>query len=189
MNCPVCNTTELSDDTNICPTCQSDLEVFRLIVDANKNREKQKKIVSALSIFAAVTAIGWASAGILRGPSHPVETGPVELSPVISVQNEVRTPKDSEYIAALSEENTLLKSQNQELTSKLTLAPAKPVVKEQANRSGTIIHTVRNGDTFWIIAKKYYNDGRKFKQVASDNGLSVKTKLRKGQKLKIRTNG
>jgi nucleoid-associated protein YgaU len=157
-------------------------------VKASEQREKHKKFISALSIFAAVTAIGWASVGIFSGKSSSAGTEPAELSPEITVQNEARTPKDSELIASLYAENEILKSANTDLTGKLTAAPVKSEVKPSSSAaSGTIIHTVRNGDTFWIIAKKYYHDGRKYKQIAMDNGLSLKTKLRKGQKIKIVT--
>ncbi|MBI4930034.1 MAG: LysM peptidoglycan-binding domain-containing protein [Bacteroidetes bacterium] len=187
MNCPVCNTTELSEDTTACPQCNSDLEVFRLIVDASEQRQKQKKIISALSVFAAVTAIGWASVGIFSGKTPD----PVELSPVITVQNEVRTTEDSALIAMLTKENGELKSENTSLTAKINMVKEKSAAKTSApavtasTEGGTIIHTVKNGDTFWIIARKYFHDGRKYKQIAKDNGLTVKSKLHKGQKLKI----
>ena len=199
MDCPVCNTTDLSNDTTMCPHCQSDLEMFQLIVKANTQRQTHRKLISALGIFAAVTAIGQASAGIFSGKT---ESGPVELSPEVKLQGEVRTPADSEVIAMLTTENAALKSENSSLTEKLNTPAPKVVEKvvkaEKAvkaekvsakaateTESGTIIHTVRNGDTFWIISRKYFGKGTKYKQIAKDNGMTVKTKLHKGQKLKI----
>ncbi len=200
MKCPVCNTTDLSDDTVMCPHCQSDLETFQLIVKANQQRQTHRKLISALGIFAAVTAIGWASVGIFSGKT---ETGTVEISPEVTLQGEVRTPADSELIAILTTENASLKSENATLSSKLISANAKPVVKvEKAvkavkaekvssskasaeTESGTIIHTVKRGETLWIIARKYFRDGRKYKQIAKDNGMSPKKKLKVGMKLKI----
>ncbi len=196
MNCPVCKTA-INDDATVCSHCQSDLEIFNLIVHANTQRQTHRKIISALGIFAAVTAIGWASAGIFSGKAPE---GPAELSPGPIVQNEVRTPADSELIAMLTNENTSLKSENASLTEKINTVKEKPAIvaaKEKASakntsevaasteENGTIIHTVRNGDTFWIISRKYFHDGRKYKQIAKDNGLSVRAKLHKGQKIKI----
>ena len=203
MNCPVCSTTDLSDDTTMCPHCQSDLETFQLIVKANQQRQTHRKLISALSLFAAVTAIGWASVGIFSGKT---ETGTPEISPEVKLQGEVRTPADSELIAMLTTENASLKSENSLLTLKLNTPVAKPtekVVKIEkamkaaktektssskasvASEGGTTIHTVRNGDTFWIISRKYFGSGTHYKQIAKDNGLTVKTKLHKGQKIKI----
>ena len=201
MNCPVCSTTDLSDDTINCPHCQSDLETFQLIVKANQQRQTHRKLISALGVFAAVTAIGWASVGIFSGKT---ESGPTEISPEVKLQGEVRTPADSELIAMLTTENASLKSENSSLTEKLN-APApkvvekvvkaeKPVVKTEKTsavkaiaetESGTIIHTVRKGDTFWIISRKYFGKGTHYKQIAKDNGMTTKQKLHKGMKLKI----
>ncbi len=189
MNCPVCSTTALSEDTTTCPNCQSDLEIFRLIVDASAQRQKQKKFISALSIFAAVTAVGWASVGIFSGKPSPNSSEPMELSPAVTVQNEARTPTDSELIASLYAENASLKSATTSPAAKTISTPVKPSVKPAATASsGTSTYTVKNGDTFWIIAKKCFHDGRKYKQIARDNGLSVKQKLHKGMKLKIQAN-
>lgn len=207
MNCPVCNTTELSDDTTNCPHCHSDLELLQLVVRANNQRQTHKKLISALGIFAAVTAIGWASVGIFSGKTS--ESTPAELSPEVGLKGEIRTPADSELIAMLTTENASLKSENSALTTKLNTPVAKPAEKTEKvvkaekkvkaektekvsvvstpaeTEGGTIIHTVREGDTFWIIARKYFHDGRKYKQIAKDNDMTVKTKLHKGMKLKI----
>lgn len=188
MNCPVCNTTELDEDTANCPQCHSDLEVFRLIVRASEQRQKSKKIIAALGLFAAVTAIGWASAGIFSG-KDPV---PAELSPEVTVQNTVRpAPADSELISMLTKENETLKSENISLSAKISSVKEKtaaktPVASSAAStESGTIIHTVKKGETLWIISKKYFHNGSKCKQIAADNGLSPKQRLSKGMKLKI----
>ncbi len=188
MNCPVCNTTELSEDTTSCPHCHSDLEVFRLIVDASDHRQKQKKIISALGLFAAVTAIGWASVGIFSGNTPPPAGEPVELSPVVAIQGESRpAPPDADLVLMLRKEIEGLKAENAALSSKKNTVSEKPAVKAAASQGTTtdLIHTVRNGDTFWIIAKKYYKDGRKYKQIAKDNNMTTKQKLQKGMKLKI----
>lgn len=192
MNCPVCNTNELSDDAAHCPQCHSDLEIFRLIVDAGKERQKHKKIISALGLFAAVTAIGWASVGIFPGKAPVTTAEPMELSPEVVVQGESRpAPSESEALTLLTKDYEALKAENAVLAAKLNAAPVKAAAKEIAikeedsDNGQTITHTVRNGDTFWIIAKKYYHDGTKYKQIAKDNGMSTKQKLRKGMKLKI----
>lgn len=200
MNCPVCNTA-VEESASICPHCQSDLEIFHLIVKANQQRQTGRKIISALGIFGAVTAIGWASAGIFSGKNPSVETADIkELSPDIELQGEMRTPNDAELIAILQEENAALKSENASLHAKLNMpkeekeakkepSAEKPLKIEKSSinneENGIIIHTVRNGDTFWIISRKYFGTGKYYKQIAKDNGLSVKTKLRKGMKLKI----
>ncbi|MFI5164353.1 MAG: LysM peptidoglycan-binding domain-containing protein [Bacteroidia bacterium] len=192
MNCPVCNTTELSDDTQKCPQCESDLEIFRLIVQASGQRQKNKKIISALGLFAAITAIGWASAGIFSGKKAETAIEPLELCPEVTVQNSFRpAPSDSERVSMLSKEIEALRSENASLSAKIHLTKEKPTSKTAitaavpSTEDGAIIYTVKNGDTFWIISKKCFHDGRKYKQIAQDNGMSPKQKLSKGMKLKI----
>lgn len=204
MNCPVCNTS-VEDNASMCPHCQSDLEIYQLIIKSNQQRQTGRKIISALGIFAAVTAIGWASSGIFSAADPTVQTTDVtELSPEQELKGEIRTPADAELIAMLQKENEMLKSENASLAGKLSAAAkevketkeVKPVaVKESKpakveksaadDESGTLTHTVRNGDTFWIISRKYFGTGTKYKQIAKDNGMSVKATLRKGMKIKI----
>ena len=98
----------------MCPHCQSDLEIYQLIIKSNQQRQTQRKIISALGVFAAVTAIGWASTGIFSKPS--VETNPTvveEISPEITATGETR-PKlsDSIMIDELCKENDALKNEN-----------------------------------------------------------------------------
>jgi nucleoid-associated protein YgaU len=189
----------------MCPHCQSDLEIYQLIIQSNQQRQTGRKIISALGIFAAVTAIGWASSGIFSGTNTtPQTTEVVELCPEQEIKGEIRNPSDAELIAMLQNENEMLKLENVSLTDKLTAAKKVKDLKKEAiqikaaidrpanvekstaqDEAGTIIHTVRNGDTFWIISKKYFGTGAKYKQIAKDNGLSVKTKLQKGMKIKI----
>lgn len=45
-------------------------------------------------------------------------------------------------------------------------------------------HTVKKGETLWEIAKKYYGDGSKYKQIKKINGLD-EDKIYPGQVLKI----
>lgn len=208
MNCPVCSTS-VENDATMCPHCQSDLEIFQLIVKANEQRQTGRKLVSALGVFAAVTAIGWASVGIFSSSSSTPKTSEVqELCPDLQLQGEVRTPKDAELIALLQGENASLKTENASLSAKLTAKANKEVkevkeVKEArdvkaakketkvaekvtaSDEKGTTIHTVREGDTFWIISRKYFGTGTKFKQIAKDNGMTEKTRLHKGMKIKI----
>ncbi|HEY4798986.1 MAG TPA: hypothetical protein VII99_07925 [Bacteroidia bacterium] len=129
MNCPVCNARELQEDALNCPQCNSDLEIFRLIVKANEQRQKKRKIISALSLFAAVTAIGWASAGIFAGKaSAPVAADPIELCPDVPMAGECRpVPSDSEMVKLLRTEIDVLKAENASLEGKTK------VVKRKAN--------------------------------------------------------
>ncbi len=58
-----------------------------------------------------------------------------------------------------------------------------------ASSSGT--HTVRPGETLWSLAARYYGDGHKWRQLASDNGLTEggERGIAVGQVLRVPTGG
>lgn len=46
-------------------------------------------------------------------------------------------------------------------------------------------YTVKSGDTLWMIAKKMYGDGSKYKDIATLNGISNPNFIKVGQVLKL----
>jgi len=46
-------------------------------------------------------------------------------------------------------------------------------------------YEVRRGDTLWSIAKRVYGDGKRWRDIASANGISNPRRLRVGQSLVI----
>ncbi len=46
-------------------------------------------------------------------------------------------------------------------------------------------HTVCEGDTLWSVAKKFYGDGRRWKEIAAANGITNESKLPIGKVLRI----
>lgn len=73
--------------------------------------------------------------------------------------------------------------------SKQDLGPAQQTTKEETadvspeNLPGQYI--VKEGDTLFTIAEKYYQDGYKFEELAKENNLSDVNSLEVGQSLKI----
>jgi nucleoid-associated protein YgaU len=194
MNCPVCNTPEIEDDAAACPQCKSDLEIFRLLADAAKEKQTQKRTISVLGIFLALIVIGWASSAMLSDDETANTTGQTEeISPVTATQGETNIPPEQqELIASLTKENETLKAEITSLNAKiksLSEMPVKntaPAVSESSTKeSGTVTHTVKKGESLWRIAVKYFGDGRKSKKIAKDNGIAIDKILHEGMKLKI----
>lgn len=48
-----------------------------------------------------------------------------------------------------------------------------------------IIHIVKDGETLWEIAKKYFDDGSKYNLIAKENNINDPNRLNVGQKLRI----
>ncbi len=61
---------------------------------------------------------------------------------------------------------------------------APPIVETPAPPS-TRTHTVRKGDTLWSIAKEYYGDGKRWKEIAAANDFTHESKLPVGKVLRI----
>lgn len=71
----------------------------------------------------------------------------------------------------------------------VTAAPKKdqPVQIASAAAEATKTYTVKQGDTLWAIAQKYYGKGTQWEKIASANGIENPRLLRVGQKLTIPT--
>ncbi|MBI3501428.1 MAG: hypothetical protein HY063_06500 [Bacteroidetes bacterium] len=134
MNCPVCKTL-VEENASMCPHCQSDLEIYQLIIKSNQQRQTQRKIISALGIFAAVTAIGWASSGIFsKGNSETSPAVVEEVCPDVPLLGETRPkPSDSIMMDELCKENDALKAENASLAAKIN-SPANAVKKMAAKK-------------------------------------------------------
>ncbi|HEY3242011.1 MAG TPA: LysM peptidoglycan-binding domain-containing protein [Phycisphaerae bacterium] len=67
-----------------------------------------------------------------------------------------------------------------------TLASAAPTSGHAAHTTtgGATMHTVAKGETLYSIARKYYNDGKRWKDIAKANNVTA-DKLRVGQELVI----
>ena len=46
-------------------------------------------------------------------------------------------------------------------------------------------HTIRKGDTLWSVAKKFYGDGKRWKEIAAANDIANESKLPIGKVLRI----
>ncbi|HIG0360387.1 TPA: LysM peptidoglycan-binding domain-containing protein [Clostridium sporogenes] len=69
------------------------------------------------------------------------------------------------------------KSVNTSKSNKVAQKP-RPVTKKP---SAGIKYTVKKGDCLWNIAKKYYGDGMKYKDIASKNNIKNPNFIRDGQ--------
>lgn len=184
MNCPVCNTPDVNTDAAECPQCKSDLEIFRLLSDAGKQHQVQKRLTGLLGILFAVAVVGWASAKISSSGKTDISDN-ATASAVSEETNAAAEENNTEFLA-LKNENEALKSEIRTLNEKITsLNQEISSFKTNASEGGAIIHIVQKGESLWKIAVKYFGDGYKFSKIAKDNGLKEESLLHEGIKLKI----
>jgi len=185
MNCPVCNAPEIEDDIAACPQCKSDLEIFRLLTDAGKQRQTHRRIIGVFALLFAVAAIGWAVSGSSSDEATGKNETPSELSPAASPGGETINATESEaVVASLKNENAQLKSEIGSLNEKVKTLNEKLSAKSSAENPGSV-HVVKAGESLWKIAEKYFGDGEKYRKIAKDNGLSDPYLITEGLELKI----
>ncbi len=62
---------------------------------------------------------------------------------------------------------------------------ASPPTKTTVSGSGEKLYTVAKGDTLMSIARKFYGDARRYKDIAKANNITDPNKISIGQVLKI----
>ena len=115
------------------------------------------------------------------GNSKPVER---------STEQKIHTVKSGENLSIIAKKYqctvTNLKEWNNLKSTTLNVGQklkVYPPAKTSSSGNGSITHTVKSGDNLWDISKKY---GVSVEQIKKLNGLTDKSVLRIGQKLKIR---
>jgi nucleoid-associated protein YgaU len=76
----------------------------------------------------------------------------------------------------LIKENERLRQQNTQLELTLKQRPSKPEVTR---------HVVQSGETLFLIAEKYFDDGYQYKKIVCDNQLDDPDYIVEGQVLYI----
>ena len=159
-NCPICNKAGLPDYTKsnvVCPQCNSDLKAFLLLRSVLNHRKYRMYTYSIVGIsFLSVVLMGF----FLNSNSD---------------RNE------------LIRKNEVLNEKISKLQSEIFLAKEEIEAQSIADNQDIYInYVVRKGDYPYKIAQFFYNDGRKYKQIESDNNLEQPYVLRVGQVLTIK---
>ena len=115
------------------------------------------------------------------GNSKPVER---------STEQKTHTVKSGENLSIIAKKYkctvTNLKEWNNLKSTKLSIGQklkVYPPANTSSSDNGSITHTVKSGDNLWDISKKY---GVSVEQIKKLNGLTDKSVLKIGQKIKIR---
>lgn len=182
MNCPVCHKAGLPAHATVCPQCNSDLSAFALLdqiavakqaAEAESHAESQaaqakgraaRRVIVAsgavllLLLLALACALYWLHAGARADAT--------------TAQAESRRLKE-----ALMEQQAQL--------DRATAALQAPAPQATAPSPKTVTYIVRQGDTFYRIARSFYGDGRRYPRIMEENGVERKTALYVGDTLII----
>ena len=114
-------------------------------------------------------------------PAAAVTKAPAVKETPKAVKVKASAPKVSAK-SAKSKASTKSKTKAKAHASKVKV---KAPVAEAPAENGVIIHTVKRGDSFWKISKKYFGNGSHAKQIAADNGLNPQKNIPLGTQIKI----
>jgi hypothetical protein len=159
MNCPVCNHPGLPDYhvvPSVCPDCGSDLKGFLLIKEVEQESESKLKRLKFL--FAGVSLV------LLI-----LLIGSIFFLPVNSKQKP---------------EEPILKSDSTEYYREL-VANLKQELKDKP-ATADVYYIIKKDDNLSEIAKLFYNDGSRSKQIMTDNSLQKGYNLLPGDTLIIK---
>ena len=160
--CPVCGNPGVGDyyhENVVCDVCGSDLGVFHTI-----QKEKNRKRMGIFLSFAGLL-LALALASFIAG----------------SVSSKQKASVIAEKEATISQ-----------LQSKINDLESKVVAKSETDSStssseGSFRYTIRRGDSFCSISRRFYGTESYYKELAIDNGLNVNSHLVVGQQLVIKT--
>jgi nucleoid-associated protein YgaU len=165
VKCPVCGKTGIPDyqvQDTICPQCGADLSIYKLAHDIENATSQSGEKVGKRFVWIIPALIACCLA----------------IALVCTALNGSSTRKE---LKAFEKENAVLQAKVSELQQAKvdTSAP-------QPEQSTPFVYTVRRGDSFWLISKRLYGTGTRYREIAESNGMTPESKLNIGDKLIIK---
>ncbi len=167
MDCPVCNSSGITDESKKCPHCSADFEAFQLIKkleQTGKNRLLFGWITSILFFVILIALI--VLFVITPQANHSSEQ---ETQVLTQLKLDIKN---------IQQQNEKLLAKNKELTNQLNEKTEQPLKREK-------IYVVETGETLFSIARKVLGNGYKYQDIAKDNNINDPDILITGQKLVI----
>ena len=156
MECPLCKHAGLDASVKICPSCKADLSAYHAIDTIEVSLNKQKKNTLIFMILFIVAALACVAIYFLNG------------SEGTSQEDVNKITECTEVVENLKAENQLLKQSLAEMETKNTQLLE---VKEEEPVPENITHEIKEGESLFMIAKKYLGDGEFYSKIAEDNGI------------------
>ena len=160
FNCPICGQAGLPDyKTNhvVCPQCDSDLKPFLLLYSVTKPKTSRVNVYVLIGI--SLLSILFLALFFKSNTSNK------ELIAKNAILND-----------------SINQIQNIDIKTKAEKV-SKPIIVKQ---EPIVNYVVKKGDYPYKIAKFFYNDGNKYKQIEKDNNLVQPYNLKVGQILIIK---
>lgn len=167
MECPVCNTKDLSGDDIRCPKCNADLEALHATGKIKKDHRNRLSFAIIMSVLFLAVLLIWILTGVSESPASEAE------EPATTDVEQLKSE-----LAAEQSKVATLESENRELEKKLASL-------RQEEKERTKEYVVQNGESLFLIARKIYGNGFKYVDIAKANNIENPDLIRTGQKLTI----
>ena len=170
LTCPICGKHGIPDFYSqdvVCPCCGSDLSIYRLVNQIEAGAQPKPTVEKKPGRSAAVYAFASAVAVLLLFSG-------VLLTKLLHYGDELKSSEAR--CEALVTENEALKA----TVSGYEAQSQTPL------ESPSFRYVVREGDSFWVISRKLYGTGTRYKEIAQANNLDVEAVLNIGDQLIIR---
>ena len=170
MECPVCHSTALSNDTKICPDCHADLNAVLLTYKIERTEKQRLYFGLVASGLLVILIVVWLVLGISGNGSGRAKTKDMTVEEFSDIKTKLENSKN---------ENMKLKVENDKLTARISAMETEKAPRQE-------IYSVKPGESLFTIARKLLGNGYKYKDIAKDNNIENPDKLVVGQQLIIK---
>ena len=156
MECPLCEHTGLDANVEFCPSCNADLSAYHALDTVEEKNKKQKRTLLLFIILFIIALLACIAIFFIKGP--------------------VSTPEaDDDKLAQYEATIDGMKAENHQLGTRIaTLETELKQCKEEAKTKPAVTeikHVLKEGETLFDLAEKYYGDGELYTRIAADNNI------------------
>jgi hypothetical protein len=180
MNCPICKSDKVEDNTSQCPECESDLTTFALISDVSKERSSLRKATTFLAVLTLLTLAGWAFTYYDGMADAAIVAEEADLPDNLAADE---TEILEKALAAKDEEITKLNNRLAELHATIESSVNDLTVEDSDGVHK--LHIVKAGESLWSISELYHGHGFKHHHIAGHNKVDNPDHIEIGDTLAI----
>lgn len=179
MDCPICSRFQLKDGVVHCPECNSDLGSLQLIDQMAKRHGNFRKAGIVLSILLLIAIGALATSYANRSISQESTQTLVDEPPATTDDKDAQL---SELTIQVEEQQMEIDRLTAAMDESMVNADSKITISTKADQ----LHVVQQGESLWTISKKYYGEGSRHDEIASNNNIVDPKLISTGDTLKIK---
>ncbi len=188
--CPVCSTKNLKPEDVVCPVCQSDLSSFKLIEKLDQQNERGSGNRSVFIALIVLIITGWAAMFWYVNKTFASDQKDDSLNKALQKISEQNGQLNLQLDSLEMKLNELNSVPHEIIADSIIEESSMPNIEEPIDSTVSdkevSKYKVKEGETLWSIAKKYYGDGKYYTQIMEDNGMESMKDFKYGMTLNIK---